>query len=155
VRGEADATAEVGAGAGQGVPRATGRPRTPRPVHPGAATLDAVLAAVGAGRVRHVAVGGLAVPVGTPLPDVAVHVAPPPPAGPNRADGRRRPAVTPLLAAVVDVGAVVVRLLGGKGRAERKRSRRAGATGVLPLRLGRQAVALAVEPGQLLAELLA
>src|SRR5262245_17199608 len=54
VRSEADATAEVGAGAARGVARTTRRPRTPRPVNPGAATQDAVLAAIGAARVGHV-----------------------------------------------------------------------------------------------------
>src|SRR5207244_36702 len=114
----------------------------------------ALFAELRAQGVGHLAVRIRAVPIGTPLPDVAVHVKEAPGVGRERTDGRRRLAINALLPPVIGPVAVIVGLVGRDGRAGAERRGGAGAAGILPFGLGRQAVDDALEPGQFVAELL-
>src|SRR5436305_13343333 len=81
-----------------------------------------------------------------PFPDVAVHVVEAPRVRAKRAGGDGAAAVLARRLSGQRVAAVVVRVGGGEGAAERIRRRRAGPARVLPLGLGGEAKAALAGP---------
>ena len=80
------------------------------------------------------------VPVVAPLTDITVHLMKAPRIGRQTAYGHGFPARFALLAVGVGVAAIIVRLVGREGLAEREWSRTTRAAGVFPLRFRRKRV---------------